>query len=113
MEKLNPIVITLEDGTVYTLEFSRETAKAAEEGGFKRTDIADKLMTRMEQLFFFAFRMHHPTVSRAKAMDILYNQLGGMSDVVQDRLMDLFNAPYETLVNENGTPKNPKVTVSL
>lgn len=113
MERIDPITIKFEDGETYTLEFNRKTVKEAEEAGFRREDAGDKLMTRIPELFYYAFRMHHPNLRKPQTDSILFNDLGGLTDEMIERLIDLFAAPYTTLVNENGTPKNPKVTVTL
>ena len=112
MERINPMVISV-DGTEYTLEFSRETVKHAERSGFRRDDIYNQMMNRTEELFFYAFKMHHPKISMEKTNEILYEKLEGLTDEEFNRLIDLFNAPYETVMNESGERKNSKVTVKL
>lgn len=107
------MVIKFEDGESYTLEFNRKTVSEAERDGFRREDAGDMLMTRVPELFYYAFRMHHPNIKRAKTDEILFDDLGGLTDDQIERLIDLYSAPYATLVNENGTPKNSKVTVNL
>lgn len=112
-KKVEPITLKYENGTVYTLEFSRETVKMAERAGFSRDDFGDKMMTRISEMFFYAFMMHHPTMSKEKADKILFDDLGGVSEALSERLTDLFNAPYEDLFNETGEVKNSKLTVLL
>ena len=111
---VNPIIITNEEtNEEFTLEFNRDSVKYAEEHGFTREDVGTKLMTRVPQLFYFAFRMHHPRMTQAQTDKILFDDLGGMSETLANRLIDLFQAPYETLLCEEDTPKNPKVSVKL
>ena len=110
MERIEPMVITIDDKE-YTLEFNRTTAKMAENGGFKRDDVVDKMMTRIPELFYYAFKMHHPDIKREKTDEIYFEMLEGLTDAELDRLVNLFNAPYKTLVNETGERKNRKVTV--
>ena len=114
MERVNPIVITV-DGTEYTLEFSRETVKHAERSGFRRDDLFNQMMNRTEELFFYAFKMHHPKISMEKTNSILYDSLGGLTSAEFDRLVDLFNAPYESLIksDEEGVERKNSVTVKL
>lgn len=112
MERIEPMRITVDDKE-YILEFNRATVKDAESKGFKREDIADNLMTRIPELFYYAFKMHHPSISQAKTDEILFKDLEGLSGPELDRLIDLFNAPYGTLMNEDGERKNPRVTVKL
>ena len=110
---MKPIILEYKDGETYTLEFSRETVAMAEADGFSRTDAPDKLMIRLPQLFYFAFKKNHPTLPRAKADQILFDDLGGISEDMMDRLLELFDNPYETLINTSGKVKNPQVTVRL
>ena len=112
-KRVEPIVLEYEDGKTYTLEFSRETVQMAERAGFSRDDFGDKLMVRVPQLFYYAFMMHHPTVSKEKTDQILFEDLGGVSEALSNRLTELFNAPYLYLFNETGEVKNPKLTVRL
>lgn len=113
MNRVNPITLKYENGTTYTLMFDRATVTAAEDDGFKRTDAAEKLMTRVPQLFYFAFRAKHPEVTREETDRILFEDLGGVSEDIMGRLLDLFDAPYETLINASGKVKNPHLTVKL
>ena len=113
MERIEPIVIKFSDDEKYTLQFNRETAAELEQDGFKREDVGDMPMTRVPQIFHFAFKMHHPTITREKTDRILFEDLGGLTDEQIERLGALFMVPYVTLINDSGKPKNSKVTVSL
>ncbi len=112
-KRIEPITLKYEDGTVYTLEFNRDTVAYAEKAGFKRTDIQNNEMNMIPHLFFLAFRMHHPTMSKEKANKILFEDLGGMTEALSGRLIELYNVPYEDLFNESGEVKNPSLTVVL
>lgn len=111
MEKVEPIVLSYEDGQEYVIEFSRETVEQAERAGFTLDDLEDKMMVRIPQLIFWGLKMHHPTISKEKADKILFEDLGGVSRALIERLVKLYSAGYDTLVNETGKPKNPKLTV--
>lgn len=113
MEKVEPIVLSYEDGQEYVIEFSRETASDAEKAGFTLDDIDQKMMTRVPELIYWGLKMHHPTISKDKAKTILFDDLGGVSEKLLQRLIALYSAPYNALVNESGKPKNPKLTVNL
>lgn len=108
-----PIVITMEDGKEYTLEYNRDAVVAAEEDGFITDDIDVKMMLRIPQLFYFAFYKNHPEVTREKSDDILFNQLGGLSQEMTQRLAELYADAYTSLMNNEGKPKNPKVRVRM
>lgn len=45
VERVKPIILRMEDGTEYTLEFSRETVRFAEGRGFVIDDVAKFPMT--------------------------------------------------------------------
>jgi len=114
-EHVKPIIIhDEENGVDYTLEFSRESVRFAEARGFDIDDVARFPMTKVPELFFYAFRMHHPNVSREKTDRILFEELGGLPDGVAERLGALYAAPFEALSQKNGGKKgNPKVTVEM
>ena len=115
-KRVEPIVISFEDGKEYTLEFSRETVSMAERSGFSRGAAGDQMMTFLPDLFFFAFKMHHPTIKREKTDDILFNKLQGLTNEELSRLLELFEQPYTTLIHideEDDTRKNSRVTVRM
>ena len=113
-ERVNPIIIRNEDtGDEYTLEFNRESIRFAEQRGFDIADVGKFPMTKLPELFFYAFRMHHRNVSREKTDRILFDDLGGMPDGMAERLGALYSAPFEALSNDNGKAKNSKMTVEF
>lgn len=111
--KETPITLRYEDGRVYTLEFSRDTVKLTEESGFERNKVSNHEMTQVPLLFFGAFKMHHPEVTKEETDKILFEDLGGLSDALSSKLIALYNEPYESLFNEEGKVKNPNLTVLL
>ena len=113
MDKIQPIILKYEDGREYTLEFSRASVVFAEKNGFDINNIGGQLMTKLPELFWYAFRMHHPNVTQKQAERILFEDLGGITEEVTDRLIELYNQPYMTLVNEDGEPKNAQMKVLL
>lgn len=115
-EKVKPLLLTDNDtGEKYTLEFSRESVKFAEARGFDVDDVGRFPMTKLPDLFFYAFRMHHRNISRSRTDSILYDDLGGLSEAVIERLVMLYAAPFEALTAsaEDGEPKNARMTVEL
>ena len=110
-EKVKPIILhDTEKNREYTLEFNRDAVKFAEGRGFKITDVDDYQMTKVPEFFWYAFRMHHPSVSLQQAEDILY-RMGGMTEALGQRLGELWAAPFKAL--SNGDEKNVTVTVEL
>lgn len=112
MEKVNPIKLTMEDGTEYTLEFSRKSIELAERDGFKIEELGDYMMTRVPQLFYFAFKMHHPMMTKIQTDEILFKKLNGMSEEMLTRLGELYAQGYESLINSD-TSKNSTVTITM
>ena len=115
-EQVKPIIIhDEENGTDYTLEFDRDSVRFAEARGFDIDDVGKYPMTKIPELFFYAFRMHHKSVSREKTDRILFEELGGLPDGAAERLGALYAAPFEALSNKdsNGKVKNSKMTVEL
>ena len=112
-EKVKPIKLTdTETGDEYTLEFDRETIRFAEQRGFDIDDVGKYPMTKLPELFFYAFRMHHKNVSRQRTDKILFEDLGGMPQGMAERLGALYAAPFEALSN-SGDGKNSKMTVEM
>lgn len=114
-EQVKPIIIhDAENEIDYTLEFNRESVKFAEARGFDIDDVSRFPMTKIPELFFYAFRMHHKNVSREKTDRILFEDLGGLPEGCAERLGALYAAPFEALSNKDGEKrKNSKVTVEL
>lgn len=55
----------------YTLAFTRASITKMEADGFVASDIGEKPMSRLPQLFAGAFLAHHPFVKRETVNDIL------------------------------------------
>ena len=115
-EVVKPIVLTdTETNERYTLEFNRESVKFAEDRGFSIDDVTRYPMVKSIELFWFAFRMHHKNISKEKAERILFDDMGGMPKGMLERLVQLYNEPFDTLVNDedDGEVKNSKMMVEL
>jgi len=111
-QNVKPVIVTDDEtGMEYTLEFTRESVKFAEARGFKINDVADYPMTKIPELWFYAFRAHHKNVARAKT-DALLDGLGGIPDGLLERLGELYAAPFSALT-DGQTEENPHVTVKL
>lgn len=109
---VKPIVIKGKDES-YTLEFNRDSVRFAETRGFKYEDVSDFPMTKIPELFFYAFRMHHPKITRIQA-DNIFDEIGGLPEGAIERLVELYIAPFESLtVPEGAEPKNSKWTVEM
>jgi len=115
MSNVKPIIVKDEDtGMEFTLEFNRESVRFAESRGFKVQEISDYPMTRLYELWFYAFRMHHKNVARAKT-DALLDSLGGVTDAPDglfQRLGELYSEGFNTLTDKSEN-ENPTVTVTF
>ena len=115
-ERVRPIIVhDAENDIDYTLEFNRETVRWAESRGFDIDDVGRYPMTKIPELWYYAFRMHHKNVSREKTDRILFDDLGGLPPGAAERLGALYSAPYEALSNSDSGEqgKNRTVTVEL
>ena len=114
-ERVSPITLTDEEtGKKYTLEFSKESVSFAERKGFVIHDVGDYPMTKVPDLFYYAFHMHHKEVARSQTDKILLEDLGGLTQGQIERLIELYDAPIQALVkDEEESGKNSKMTVEM
>ena len=114
-EIVKPIILRdSETKETYTLEFNRESVYFAEARGFSIDDVVKQPMTKIHELFFYAFRMHHQKVSRQKTDKILDDDIGGIGNLPEgfiERLYMLYGAPFDSMVEDEG--KNSKVQIEL
>ena len=115
VKRPKPIVLHDEEtGQEYTLEFNRDSIRFAESRGFVIEDVGKYPMTKVYELFFYSFRMHHKNVSREKTdrlIDEGWGGLGGIPEGVIERLGELYAAPFIALTD--GEEKNARLTVEL
>lgn len=114
-ERVMPVRVSdNETGTAYELDFSRESVKFAENRGFKLDEITVYPVTRIPELFYYAFRKNHKNVARSKT-DALLDGMGGVTTALLERLIQLYQqAGFTHLINtEEDEQKNAKVTVEL
>lgn len=112
-EKVNPITLTMANGEVYTLEFSRESVRFAESRGFDIDEVGKYPLTKVPELFWYAFRMHHMRMSKEQTDRILFDELGGMPKGMAERLGELYAVPLKSLSQNEDTAKNSRVTVDM
>lgn len=111
-ERITPIVITDPDtGREYTLEYNRKSVVKIEQAGFDINAIESKSMTMIPLMFWGAFLMHHPHITKDQADHILFDGLGGLSEEELAHLGKLYAEPLQTLVaSENeGNPRKMAV----
>lgn len=117
MERVEPIRLVFDENTPeekeYVIEFNRKTCADAEKGGFSAEKVETEILTQIPLLFFYGLKMHHPDIKKSESDKLLFDDLGGISKELIERLIELYGSPYKTLFNETGKPKNPRMTVRL
>lgn len=113
-KKVNPIIVTDPDsGEQFTLEFSRDTVRFAEQRGFKIGELTDYPQINIPALFHYAFRKNHKFVTKERTDKIL-EDLNGLTPNEIGRLAELYNQPNEALINtEEGGRKNSRLTLEM
>lgn len=100
-------------GDKYELDFSRDTVRFAEDRKFVIDEVSKFPTTKISELFWYAFRMHHKRMTQAQT-DKIIEKMGGMSPELLQRLMELYmQASYSGLVADEDEAKNSSVTVEL
>ncbi len=108
-ERVKPIVITdPEAGREYTLEYSRKTVAKAEQAGLDVNRLESQSMTMIPLLFWGAFLMHHPYMTKEQTDKILFEGLNGLSEKEMAHLGKLYAAPFQTLVASEEDGANPR-----
>jgi hypothetical protein len=118
--EVKPIVLRFTDtNQVYTLEFNRQTITYAEKNGFplnpfnREQVIFEKPIEVLEDLFYYSFMKNHRGISKAITDKILYDDLGGMSTAIMERLMELYFLGYSSLISTEEKPKNSTLAVEM
>lgn len=114
-ERVLPLRITFNDtGKTYELDFSRDAVAMAERNGFDIDDVTKYPQTKIPELWFYAFRMHHRNIAKNQA-DAMLNKLGGLTTQMLQRLMLLYNQARmaNVIQDEEDVEKNAGVTVEL
>lgn len=120
LDRVNPIRLTdntgiiHRPGDVYELDFSRESIVFAENRGFKVEEVLVYPVTRISELFYYAFRKKHRSVSREKT-DKFMEAWGGIPESVLKRLIELYNqaAMANNIQVDEDAEKNETATVEL
>jgi len=110
MIDVKPMKITdTKTGEEFTLEFDKESVRFAEQRGFDLDDVQRFPLSKTEELFWYAFRMHHKRVDLIRARKLLEG-IGELPEDFIERLMMLYAKPYEAFA-ERADDETPFVTV--
>ena len=82
----------------YTLEYTRKSIETMEKQGFVVTDIKDKPMSTLPELFAGAFLAHHRFVKQ-EVIDEIFSKLTNKSDLI-GKLAEMYNEPIMALMDE-------------
>ena len=111
-KRVEPMVITdPEESREYTLEYSRKTVSRVEQMGLDINQIESKSMTMIPLLFWGAFLMHHPHMTKEQTDKILFDGLGGLTAEEMEYLGKLYAEPFQTLVATSEETGNPRKMV--
>lgn len=115
-EKVMPVRLTDETtGTVYELDFCRESILFAERQKFQLEEALAYPVSGMRDLFYLAFRMHHKSVARANTDKFIERWGGAIPDKLAERLVQLYmqarNSNAITL--DEDAEKNAGLTLEL
>lgn len=114
-EEVKPVIIrNSKNNDIYVLEFNRFTVEFAEQRGFDVNELlSGKIMTyRLRELFFYAFRMHHPKITKAET-DKLIDEMGGLPDAMIERLLELYMVTASSIIQTEDSAKNSTLTIEL
>lgn len=113
-EIVKPMVITdPENGREYTLEYSRKTVAKVERAGLDIGKIDSSPMTMIPLLFWGAFLMHHPNMTKEQTDAILFDGLNGLESEEVTYLGKLYSEPFKTLVSSEETANPRKMAVKF
>lgn len=119
IERVEPIKITdNKTGITYTLDFSRDTVRFAEDRGFSWDELGDRPATLIPIIWHAAFRRYDPRISLDNTTKIL-EKLGGLKPSWVARLRQLYDQALVSLIaSDNGEEaeedaKNAEMTVEL
>ena len=108
-----PLRFKTSDGKEYVLEFNRKTVQMAEKGGLSIDDLDKKIMSAVPELFYYSFKMHQFWIKREETDRILFDEFKGLTEDELKQLVELYTAPYDTLLNNAvGEEKNSR-TVTI
>lgn len=86
-------------GKEYTLEYTRESVKQMQREGFAASDLVNKSMIVLPQLFAGAFKAHHRYDVKQKEIDEMFAQFKNKQALVE-KLAEMYHEPMETLMDD-------------
>lgn len=114
-DRINPMRISdNKTGATYELDFNRESIRFAENRGFEISTVLQYPVTKIPELFYYAFRKNHKNLAKSQTDKIL-EQLGGVTSQMLERLIQLYNQAQlsHLILEEEDLEKNSNMTVEL
>ena len=114
-ERVQPMRVTDNDtGDTYTLDFNRDSVRFAEDRRFDISEVPTFPATKIPELWYYAFRMHHRKMDRYHT-DALLEKIGGLTKSMIERLVLLYQQACvsNNIQDEEDLAKNARVTVEL
>ena len=101
-------------GIAYELDFSRDSIRFAENRGFEVDTVVKFPVTKIPELFYYAFRKNHKNMAKSQTDDLL-ERLGGLTAQMLERLIQLYNQAALThiIASDEDSAKNTEVTVEF
>ena len=91
-----------ETGKKITVEYNRNTIKRMDQEGVLSAAFIQRMqdspLTTASELFYYGLLMHQPDMTREEADALLYDEIG-LDEKIMERLGELFNAPYESMMS--------------
>lgn len=88
----------------YTLEFNRKTIEMMEKQGFVASELTEKPVTLIPTLFAGAFLANHRFMKKTE-IDEIYDKFGNKQELLA-KLVEMYNEPIETLIDDNDNEGN-------
>ncbi len=85
----------------YTLEYNRATVEGLERQGFRIDDLTT--LSNITLLIVGAFRMHHSSITKAKALEIYENAVKKNRDDFIAKLNEMCSETYLSLLDDPET----------
>lgn len=114
-EQIKPMRLTdNQSGAVYELDFNRDSVRFAEGREFVLEDVRKFPNTKIEELFYYAFRKNHRKLSRSQTDEILKRK-HGLTGPELERLLQLYTQAALTYViaEDEDEGKNSEFAVEL
>jgi len=97
------------NGTDYTLEFTRDSVKKMEQKGFVITEVQERPMTMLPELFYGAFIAHHPYINKKLVTEMIFPQMKGRQALVA-KLGEMYGETLNTLFDSEEESGNVEWT---